>query len=65
MAADGSVDLSGVQLNLPTDFAGDFELKVKYVTTDTVSGDVKEQEDSLPIRVTPVVDIPAMAAITT
>ncbi|WP_208161068.1 M10 family metallopeptidase C-terminal domain-containing protein [Shewanella algae] len=58
VAADGSVDLSGVQLNLPTDFAGDFELKVKYVTTDTVSGDVKEQEDSLPIRVTPVVDIP-------
>ncbi|PKH07185.1 hcalcium-binding protein [Moritella sp. Urea-trap-13] len=55
---DGKVDLSAVGMSLPKDFAGDFELDVKYVTTDTVSGDVKEVTDTIPVQVTPVVDIP-------
>ncbi|WP_237716190.1 DUF5801 repeats-in-toxin domain-containing protein [Moritella dasanensis] len=55
---DGKVDLSAVGMSLPKDFAGDFELDVKYVTTDTVSGDVKEVIGSIPVQVTPVVDIP-------
>lgn len=57
-AADGSVDLSGIKVNLPIDFAGDFLLKVTYVTTDTQSGDTHTQIDNVPVQVTPVVDIP-------
>ena len=56
---DGSVDFSAVTLSLPTDFAGDFELDVRYVTTDTKSGDVKEADATLNIKISPVVDIPA------
>ncbi|MBC7001273.1 type I secretion C-terminal target domain-containing protein, partial [Photobacterium sp. BZF1] len=56
VAADGSLDFSSVQLILPPDYAGDFTLDVKYVTTDTQSGDVKEFEHSIPFKVSPVVD---------
>ncbi|WP_245903529.1 DUF5801 repeats-in-toxin domain-containing protein [Photobacterium indicum] len=56
--SEGHVDLSAVGIKLPEDFAGDFELDVKYVTTDTVSGDVKEVTDTIPVQVNPVVDIP-------
>ncbi|WP_049788995.1 T1SS-143 repeat domain-containing protein [Photobacterium profundum] len=56
--SEGHVDLSAVGIKLPEDFAGDFELDVKYVTTDTVSGDVKEVTDIIPVQVNPVVDIP-------
>ncbi|QUJ69397.1 hypothetical protein KDD30_21780 (plasmid) [Photobacterium sp. GJ3] len=55
---DGTVDLTGVKLNLPQDFAGDFMLEVKYVNTDVVSGDFKERTDSIPVRISPVVDTP-------
>ncbi|MGF1793507.1 type I secretion C-terminal target domain-containing protein [Photobacterium profundum] len=56
--SEGHVDLSAIGIKLPEDFAGDFELDVKYVTTDTVSGDVKEVTDTIPVLVNPVVDIP-------
>ncbi|MBC7001274.1 retention module-containing protein [Photobacterium sp. BZF1] len=56
--ADGSVDLSGITLNLPQDFAGDFLLSVKYVNTDTESGDFNEVTDTIPVRIDPVVDVP-------
>ncbi|MCM0148668.1 retention module-containing protein [Photobacterium galatheae] len=56
--ADGSLDLSGVTLNLPQDFAGDFTINVQYVNTDTVSGDTTQQLDDIPIRISPVVDQP-------
>ncbi|MGF1875210.1 hypothetical protein L4D77_07770 [Photobacterium frigidiphilum] len=57
--SEGNVDFSTVGLKLPEDFAGDFEIDVKYVTTDTVSGDVKEVSDTIPVQVSPVVDIPS------
>lgn len=57
--SDGSIDFSAVKLNLPTDFAGDFKLDVRYVTTDTKSGDVKEADATLDIKISPVVDVPA------
>ncbi|KLV05526.1 hypothetical protein ABT56_11190 [Photobacterium aquae] len=56
--ADGSLDLTGISLNLPQDFAGDFLLDVKYVNTDVASGDTKEVTDTIPVRVDPVVDVP-------
>ncbi|MCQ1058698.1 retention module-containing protein [Photobacterium sp. ZSDE20] len=56
--ADGSVDLSGITLNLPQDFAGDFILDVKYVNTDTESGDFNELVDTIPVRIDPIVDVP-------
>ncbi|NAW63727.1 retention module-containing protein [Photobacterium halotolerans] len=56
---DGTVDLTGVTLNLPQDFAGDFMLEVRYVNTDIVSGDTNQVTDSIPIRVSPVVDTPS------
>ncbi|KHT62651.1 hypothetical protein RJ45_16225 [Photobacterium gaetbulicola] len=55
---DGSVDLSGITLNLPLDFAGDFLLDVKYVNTDTESGDFNEVTDTIPVRINPIVDVP-------
>ena len=58
IGSDGKVDLSAVGMSLPKDFSGDFELEIKYVTTDTESGDVKEVTGSIPVQVTPVVDIP-------
>ncbi|SPY30416.1 Poly(beta-D-mannuronate) C5 epimerase 7 [Photobacterium damselae] len=59
VGADGSVDLSGVGLILPPDFAGDFELDMRYVTTDTESGDVNTIDDQVTIEVNPIVDIPS------
>ncbi|PSU35614.1 retention module-containing protein [Photobacterium lutimaris] len=56
--ADGSVDLSGITLNLPQDFAGDFLLNVKYVNTDTASGDFNEVTGTIPVRIAPIVDVP-------
>ncbi|MGF1683229.1 retention module-containing protein [Photobacterium minamisatsumaniensis] len=56
--ADGSLDLSGITLNLPQDFAGDFILPVKYVNTDTASGDTNEVFDTIPVRISPIVDVP-------
>ncbi|HIF9070233.1 TPA: retention module-containing protein [Photobacterium damselae] len=59
VGADGSVDLSGVGLILPSDFAGDFDLDMRYVTTDTESGDVNTIDDQVTIEVNPIVDIPS------
>ena len=59
VGSDGSVDFSALGITLPEDFAGDFVLNVKYVTTDTTSGDVKEVSSTIPVQVNPVVDIPS------
>ena len=57
-AADGTVDLSSIKVNLPVDFAGDFILKTTYTTTDTVSGDTQTFLDNVPVVIRPVVDVP-------
>ncbi|PSX33442.1 hcalcium-binding protein [Photobacterium kishitanii] len=64
VAADGTVDLSGIKLNLPADYAGDFKFDVTYVTTDTDSGDVVTKTDSITVQVAPQVDGPKDVAIT-
>ncbi|TVO36814.1 type I secretion C-terminal target domain-containing protein [Vibrio algivorus] len=55
--ADGSVNLSGLGLIPPADYAGDFQFDIKYVTTDTESGDVKEATQTITVNVSPVADI--------
>ncbi|PSV79411.1 T1SS-143 repeat domain-containing protein, partial [Photobacterium iliopiscarium] len=60
---DGSIDLSDVKLNLPVDYAGDFKFDVKYVTTDTDSGDYKTQTDTIVVQVAPMVDGPRSVTI--
>ncbi|WP_146143633.1 retention module-containing protein [Photobacterium phosphoreum] len=64
VAADGTVDLSSITLNLPADYAGDFKFDVKYVTTDSESGDYKTQTDTIAVQVAPQVDGPKDVAIT-
>ncbi|MEC6900324.1 hypothetical protein [Photobacterium piscicola] len=64
VAADGTVDLSGVTLNLPADYAGDFKFNVTYVTTDTDSGDYITKNDTIAVQVAPQVDGPKDVAIT-
>lgn len=54
--ADGTVNLSGLGLVLPDDYAGDFNLEIKYVTTDTNSGDVNQDTQTVVVKVAPVVD---------
>ncbi|WP_232313334.1 M10 family metallopeptidase C-terminal domain-containing protein [Enterovibrio coralii] len=56
VAADGSVDLSGITLTLPQHFAGDFNLPVKLVTTDQESGDTKEVDTTIGVVITPEID---------
>lgn len=56
VGSDGSVDLSSVSLHLPEHFAGDVSLPIKLVTTDLLSGHVKEVSTTLSVLVTPVVD---------
>ncbi|OEF23300.1 DUF5801 repeats-in-toxin domain-containing protein [Vibrio rumoiensis] len=55
--ADGTVNLSGLHLIPPADYAGDFSFEIKYVTTDTISGDVKEATQIVTVQIDPVVDI--------
>ncbi|WP_152654276.1 retention module-containing protein [Photobacterium carnosum] len=61
---NGSIDLSDVKLNLPVDYAGDFKFDVKYVTTDTESGDYKTQNDTIAVQVAPQVDGPSSVTVT-
>ncbi|SKA55082.1 hypothetical protein [Enterovibrio nigricans] len=56
VAANGSVDLSGVSLSLPKHFAGDFTLPIKLVTTDQESGDTKEITTTVDVLIEPQVD---------
>ncbi|SMY38821.1 Poly(beta-D-mannuronate) C5 epimerase 7 [Photobacterium andalusiense] len=64
VGADGTVDLSGITLNLPNDYAGDFKFNVTYVTTDTDSGDYKTVNEDIAVQVAPQVDGPKDVAIT-
>ncbi|PSV98562.1 hcalcium-binding protein, partial [Photobacterium aquimaris] len=64
VGADGTVDLSGITLNLPDDYAGDFKFDVTYVTTDTESGDYITKNDTIAVQVAPQVDGPKDVAIT-
>ncbi|ENM5913014.1 retention module-containing protein [Vibrio mimicus] len=58
--SDGSVSgLEGLVLIPPRDFAGDFNLPVTFVTTDTQSGDEKTLSAQVPIAISPVADVPS------
>ncbi|WP_143696937.1 retention module-containing protein [Vibrio coralliilyticus] len=55
---DGSISIpDGLKLELPEDYAGDFNLPITFVTTDKASGDENRVELNIPVAVTPVVDI--------
>ncbi|MGF1706856.1 retention module-containing protein [Enterovibrio baiacu] len=56
VGSGGEYNLSSIGLGLPTHFAGDFVIPIKWVTTDTVSGNTKETDDSLTVVVAPEVD---------
>jgi large repetitive protein len=58
VAANGTVDLSGITLNLPEDYAGDFSLPIQFVNTDNNSGDYNVDNTTLVVRIDPVVDVP-------
>ncbi|HGH6015794.1 TPA: retention module-containing protein [Vibrio mimicus] len=58
--SDGSVSgLEGLVLIPPRDFAGDFNLPVTFVTTDTQSGDEKTLSAQVPVAISPVADVPS------
>lgn len=54
--ADGTVNLSGLGLTPPADYSGDFQFDIKYVSTDTESGDVKQATQTVTVNVSPVAD---------
>ncbi|HHX8525080.1 TPA: retention module-containing protein [Vibrio diabolicus] len=60
--ASGNITgLDGLTMHLAEDYAGDFELPVRFVTKDTESGDEKENNVRIPVQVLPIVDVPSSA----
>ncbi|NNN58095.1 retention module-containing protein [Vibrio sp. 1-2 (7-a)] len=53
--------LDGLTMHLAEDYAGDFELPVRFVTKDTESGDEKENNVRIPVQVLPIADVPSSA----
>ncbi|MDA0153232.1 retention module-containing protein [Vibrio sp. Makdt] len=51
-----STDFSGLLLNLPADYSGDFRLPITIVTKDTLSGDEKTLVTDVVIKVAPDVE---------
>ncbi|NMT19520.1 hypothetical protein HKA99_34775, partial [Vibrio parahaemolyticus] len=48
--ASGNITgLDGLTMHLAEDYAGDFELPVRFVTKDTESGDEKENTVRIPV----------------
>ncbi|CAE6927642.1 COG2931 [Vibrio sp. B1REV9] len=57
--ASGNITgLDGLTLKVAQDWAGDFELPVLFVTTDTLSGDENLSLESIPVQILPVADVP-------
>ncbi|WP_395354985.1 retention module-containing protein [Vibrio sp. D3] len=60
--ASGNIKgLDGLTMHLAEDYAGDFELPVRFVTKDTESGDEKENNVRIPVQVLPIADVPSSA----
>ncbi|HHF3120052.1 TPA: retention module-containing protein [Vibrio diabolicus] len=60
--ASGNITgLDGLTMHLAEDYAGDFELPVRFVTKDTESGDEKENNVRIPVQVLPIADAPSSA----
>ncbi|MCR9965702.1 retention module-containing protein [Vibrio antiquarius] len=60
--ASGNITgLDGLTMHLAEDYAGDFELPVRFVTKDTESGDEKENNVRIPVQVLPIADVPSSA----
>ncbi|PME69575.1 retention module-containing protein [Vibrio sp. 10N.286.55.C11] len=51
-----AIDSSGLLLNLPADYSGDFRLPITIVTKDTLSGDEKTLVTDVVIKVAPDVE---------
>ncbi|MCE9829487.1 retention module-containing protein [Vibrio diabolicus] len=60
--ASGNITgLDGLTMHLAEDYAGDFELPVRFVTKDTESGHEKENNVRIPVQVLPIADVPSSA----
>ncbi|MGZ2279875.1 retention module-containing protein [Vibrio alginolyticus] len=60
--ASGNITgLDGLTMHLAEDYAGDFELPIRFVTKDTESGDEKQNNVQFPVQVLPVADVPSSA----
>ncbi|MFB1072036.1 retention module-containing protein [Vibrio diabolicus] len=60
--ASGNITgLDGLTMHLAEDYAGDFELPVRFVTKDIESGDEKENNVRIPVQVLPIADVPSSA----
>ncbi|HIF9385501.1 TPA: retention module-containing protein [Photobacterium damselae] len=58
----GSVNLNSISLNLPEDYAGDFQFNARIVTTDKNSGDTELKNLPVTVRIAPIVDVPPAGA---
>ncbi|HIF9541888.1 TPA: retention module-containing protein [Photobacterium damselae] len=58
----GSVNLNSISLNLPEDYAGDFQFNARIVTTDKNSGDTELKDLPVTVRIAPIVDVPPVGA---
>ncbi len=60
--ASGNITgLDGLTMHLAEDYAGDFELPVRFVTKDIESGDEKENNVRILVQVLPIADVPSSA----
>ncbi|MGR5130828.1 retention module-containing protein [Vibrio alfacsensis] len=50
--------LDGLTLRVEEDWAGDFELPILIVTTDTLSGDENISLETIPVQILPAADVP-------
>lgn len=58
-ASGNIMGLDSLTLRVGEDWAGDFELPIIFVTTDTLSGDEKSTLESIPVQVLPIADVPS------
>ncbi len=58
--ADGNVDLSGITMDLPPDYAGKIDFPIVITETDNDSGDTNSGTMNIDIDVTPVADDPVI-----
>ncbi|CZF85810.1 retention module-containing protein [Grimontia marina] len=52
------IDLSGLSITAPTDFAGELNIPLTFVSVDTQSGDTETTDVSVQLNVKPLADVP-------
>ncbi|EOD77585.1 hypothetical protein D515_03709 [Grimontia indica] len=54
----GGIDLSGLSITAPDDFAGELNIPLTFVSVDTRSGDTETTDVTVQFNVKPLVDLP-------